>query len=159
MGLKNLKKDTRGFTLIEIIVVLAILAVLIAIAVPTMNGILDSAKEKTVYANARAAYVAYDLLTTDRTEVSAADLATVLDKTKTGDTFAVIVEKAEKNSSDIIRFWYRDHTLSEDKYVLLPIGTPNNNETKSASIVTKADLASKSTRESAKPYVAAYEKK
>ncbi|MGB9679466.1 MAG: competence type IV pilus major pilin ComGC [Thermoanaerobacteraceae bacterium] len=43
---KALNKDERGFTLIELIVVIAILGVLAAIAVPQFTGTLSNAKEK-----------------------------------------------------------------------------------------------------------------
>ena len=40
-----MKKNKRGFTLVEIIVVLVILAILAAVAVPTALGYVDDAKE------------------------------------------------------------------------------------------------------------------
>lgn len=153
MGLKKLRKDTRGFTLIEIIVVLAILAILIAIAVPTMNGILNTAKEKAVYANARAAYVAYELLSVDGSPVTGETLATALGNKK--DSFTVVVTKAEGIASrDVTTFWYTDGTLSE-KYAKLPIGEANNSADKAASIV-EAKEVDKKTTDNAKPYVAVY---
>lgn len=40
-----MKRNKRGFTLVEIIVVLVILAILAAIAIPTTLGYVDDAKE------------------------------------------------------------------------------------------------------------------
>lgn len=53
-----LKKLTnkKGFTLMEMLIVVAIIAVLVAIAIPTFNGALTKAKEATDVANIRAAY-------------------------------------------------------------------------------------------------------
>lgn len=42
--IKNLRKNKKGFTLIELIVVIAILAILAAIAVPRVMGFQDAAK-------------------------------------------------------------------------------------------------------------------
>lgn len=46
----------KAFTLIELIVVIAIIGVLAAILVPTMNGFVDQAKTSTDNANARTIY-------------------------------------------------------------------------------------------------------
>lgn len=49
----RLKKCRKGFTLVELIVVLVILAVLAALLVPALTGYIDKAKEKSVVAEAR----------------------------------------------------------------------------------------------------------
>ena len=57
--LKNLKKkfkSKKAFTLIELIIVIAIIGVLIAILVPTMTGFVTQAREATAKANARTIY-------------------------------------------------------------------------------------------------------
>ena len=49
----KLRKNKKGFTLIELIVVIAILAILAAIAIPSFVGITDQADAKVALANAR----------------------------------------------------------------------------------------------------------
>ena len=59
------RKDNKGFTLVELIVVLVILAILAAILVPALLGYIDKAREKQVTTNANAAYVAAQALATE----------------------------------------------------------------------------------------------
>lgn len=53
-----MKKKIKGFTLIELIVVIAIIGVLAAILVPSMIGYLRQARAAKINANARSAYSA-----------------------------------------------------------------------------------------------------
>ena len=53
---KLLKKNEKGFTLMEMLIVVAIIAVLVAIAIPTFNSSLNKAKAATDAANIRAGY-------------------------------------------------------------------------------------------------------
>ncbi len=50
------KSNKKGFTLAELLIVIAIIAVLIAIAIPTFAGALENAKRQTDHANLRNAY-------------------------------------------------------------------------------------------------------
>lgn len=69
---KLLKKNEKGFTLMEMLIVVAIIAVLVAIAIPTFNSSLNKAKVATDTANMRAGY--------------AAVMVEVIDKTPAADT-------------------------------------------------------------------------
>ena len=46
----------KGFTLMELLIVVAIIAVLVAIAIPIFNGQLEKSREATDAANIRSAY-------------------------------------------------------------------------------------------------------
>lgn len=48
--------NKKGFTLAELLIVIAIIAILIAIAIPAFGGALDNAKIQTDHANIRSAY-------------------------------------------------------------------------------------------------------
>lgn len=54
---KNLKKNKKGFTLIEIIVVLVIMGILLAIAVPSVLGYVNKAREQQFLSDGRAAFL------------------------------------------------------------------------------------------------------
>ena len=52
------KNNNKGFTLVELIVVLVILAILAAILVPALLGYIDRAREKQYVLNAKSALTA-----------------------------------------------------------------------------------------------------
>lgn len=77
--MKRMKKDNKGFTLVELIVVLVILAILAAILVPALLGYIDKAKEKQIVLNAKSCYTAAqakysELYAKDATTVSQTDM-------------------------------------------------------------------------------------
>jgi len=51
-----MKKNNKGFTLAELLIVVAIIAVLTAIAIPVFTNQLEKSREATDVANVRSAY-------------------------------------------------------------------------------------------------------
>lgn len=76
-------KNSKGFTLMEMLIVVAIIAVLVAVMIPVMNNSLEKSRDTATVANLRTAYaeaqVAY--LTEDKTND---DVEIVYDTTNTG---------------------------------------------------------------------------
>jgi len=56
--MKKMKNDNKGFTLVELIVVLVILAILAAILVPALLGYIDEAKQKQIVLEGKSVYTA-----------------------------------------------------------------------------------------------------
>lgn len=51
--MKFMNKNKKGFTLVELMIVVVIMAILVAVAVPIFNTVTTNAKNKTCAANAR----------------------------------------------------------------------------------------------------------
>ena len=70
--LMNKRRNKKGFTLAELLIVVAIIAVLVAIAIPIFTAQLEKSREATDKANLRSAYaeVSAALLDGDETNPS-----------------------------------------------------------------------------------------
>ena len=55
--MKNTKK--RGFTIVELVVVIAVIAILASVLVPTFTSVVKKAKESAAMQNARSAWTDY----------------------------------------------------------------------------------------------------
>lgn len=54
--IKKVRERREGFTMAELLIVVAIIAVLVAIAIPVFNAQLEKSRDSTDQANVRAAY-------------------------------------------------------------------------------------------------------
>ena len=54
--IKRVREEREGFTLAELLIVVAIIAVLVAIAIPVFNSQLEKSREAVDLSNIRAAY-------------------------------------------------------------------------------------------------------
>ena len=118
-----LKKLTnkKGFTLMEMLIVVAIIAVLVAIAIPTFNGALTKSKEAADVANIRAYYAECQIKAIDggTTAVSnAADGAAFVAEMKTAG-YSI-------NFSDKVSY---DKTKGKISYKASKITAPDGTDT------------------------------
>ena len=88
--LRDSRKNKKGFTLAELIVVLVILAILMAILIPALTGYIRKAQDKQVLAEGRNVLMAAQTALSEQYEA----------KTDTG-TIADVAEKVKAEISDL----------------------------------------------------------
>ena len=80
-----MKRNKKGFTLAELLIVVAIIAVLVAIAIPVFSSQLEKSRESTDLANVRSAYATL--------------VADYLTNTEAATEKSIEVEAAQKEAS------------------------------------------------------------
>lgn len=120
-------KDKKGFTLVELIVVLVILAILAALLIPALTGYIDRANEEKVVAEARMALMAAQTQGSIEYAKAPAGTAIAFDNTATteSDDTDGKVTLAELNKLDDVKLTttnlteltYKDGKVATMKYV------------------------------------------
>ena len=89
-----MKKNNRGFTLAELLIVVAIIAVLVAIAIPVFTSQLEKAREATDLANIRAAYaeVVVDAIEDNEATTKTVNLKQTVGEWQTTDAAQTLVD-------------------------------------------------------------------
>lgn len=90
---KKFRKNEKGFTLAELLIVVAIIGVLVAISIPIFTGQLKKARLATNQANARAAYAA-------ATTQYMLDTATTAKEDDTNYTYSTSKGKIDPNATE-----------------------------------------------------------
>lgn len=93
-----MKKSTRkkGFTIVELVIVIAVIAILAAVLIPTFSNVISNANEVTAKENARNEWVSY--LATIADDGSEIGDYVVLVKSGTDAKYIFVVEDGQFNS-------------------------------------------------------------
>ena len=98
-GKSTMRMNKKGFTLAELLIVIAIIAILVAIAVPAFSGSLDNARLQADHANIRNAYML----------IQTANI--------TGEIEIDGVMKAiEELNTSVVYYFQKDGTVSDSAY-------------------------------------------
>ena len=62
------KNNKKGFTIVELVIVIAVIAILAAVLIPTFTGVTERAKENAAMQNARNAWTEYMAEYADKAE-------------------------------------------------------------------------------------------
>jgi type II secretion system protein G len=107
---KMLKKNRKGFTLIELIVVLAILAIIALLAIPRFLGTLENAERTTDEAQARTLASAVQLFRAEvgryPTGLEELEADDTTDASGSGNTYGPYIDKVPDLQ------YYSDYTYS-----------------------------------------------
>lgn len=87
-------KNKKGFTLVELIVVLVILAILAALLIPALTGYIDKAKEKKIVAETRMVVTAV--------------------QTVASETYGSLNNLASDDRDNWFTYWYPDGSLKSE---------------------------------------------
>ena len=82
------KNNKKGFTLVELVIVVAVMAVLVAVAIPTIGSVVGTAEDATAKSNARTIESVIKLAEANQTDgdtvLSAAEVAKAVYDAKLG---------------------------------------------------------------------------
>lgn len=88
--MKKMMKNRKGFTLMEMLIVVAIIAILVIIAIPTFNSALAKARAATDVANIRSGYAA----------ALVEAMTNGVDKTEANNTYYLLKDGSVSNAAD-----------------------------------------------------------
>ena len=94
MKLQKILKNRKGFTLMELIVVLIIMAILVAALAPSFVNFISRARNESLYADARVGMVAAQVLVTEAGGATLAEINAIVDAASAGanNSFFELIE-------------------------------------------------------------------
>ena len=122
------KMNKKGFTIVELVIVIAVIAILSAVLIPTFSGVVDNAKKTAAVADAKAAYQEY--------VIGTAKTSTTADKHNFVYEYAegvyVVIENGEVNKNTF-------KTLDEAAKELGVIADVTTEDAETAAVTYKDD--------------------
>lgn len=110
-------KEKKGFTLVELIVVLVILAILAALLIPALTGYIDKAKNKSIVAETRQVVMAAQTLADEKYAKKDANYSADITFGENGDvSLKEVAELAEVDVNNINDITCNGATVQTVKY-------------------------------------------
>ena len=125
--------NKKGFTLMEMLIVVAIIAVLVAIAIPVFNGALTKSKEAADVANIRAAYAEWQVKMLTENEAVPTDKTALMtsDGTETklnyNDKLTYTPAQDNKSATIVYKATKLTNTATDDGTYTWKLGTATIN--------------------------------
>lgn len=93
---KNYEKNIKGFTIVELVIVIAVIAILAAVLIPTFSNVIDNANEVANLQEARNTMQAYNAFITEEHKGQSMPDGVVFKVEKTGTTYVYYKNELHK---------------------------------------------------------------
>jgi prepilin-type N-terminal cleavage/methylation domain-containing protein len=104
------KNNRKGFTIVELVIVIAVIAILSAVLIPTFAGVTNKAKESAALQEVRSAYTSY---VADALEDNVEPAEKIWVVHSNGVAVKVTDGKAEVATEDSMPTGYTEFTLTD----------------------------------------------
>ena len=106
--------DNKGFTMVEILVVLVILAILAAALIPAMTGFVEESRGKALVSEARTAYVAAQSKVTEKVALQADYYSNDTDGTAHTNAFKTKISDSKNPINSMMKDSYTEGAEIKD---------------------------------------------
>ena len=124
--MRKMNKNNKGFTLVELIIVIAIIAILLALITPNLTAFLGTAEDTSVKANAKTAYSsAFAWATSKKTEgVNLPEGTATLTKDASNNLVVTSSETGDPYAG--VKSFFIEDEISSDASVEITFGANNS---------------------------------